>query len=209
MDFCKPSLHFTQALLTILSASTATIVRIVYIKSLTETTDYSWEGINLVKWSMVEPAIAITAMNIATLRPMFKNFFFFARKRFDSNIDDDEEATRPSADSTLKLRRNTIQNSVSAKEYSVEFAEMLGLSRVGVTTEISAGGSMPERDHFKKRFSTAKRMKFGNEKVRYDSESQTELNYVTSPGKSPADGAESFDWSSGIKATTVITTDHR
>lgn len=165
---------------------------------------------------MVEPAIAITAMNIATLRPMFKNFFFFARKRFDHSIDgDDEEANintqRPSGDSTQKSRRNTIQGTVSAKEYSVEFAEMLGLSRVGVTTEISAGGgSKKERSHLKKR------ILFRNEK---GSESQTELNTVRSPrgerdysssgvlsGGSGSGGEGSFDWSSGIKATTVITT---
>lgn len=88
---------------------------------------------------------------------------------------------------------------MSAKEYSVEFAEMLGLSRVGVTTEISAGEGI-KRD----RTNLKKRILFRNEK---ESESQTELNL-----RSPRDdegglgGSGSFDWSSGIKATTVITT---
>ena len=85
---------------------------------------------------------------------------------------------------------------------------MLGLSRVGVTTEISAGGSRSERAHFKKRII------FKGEKIRgwMGSESQTELNTVRSPRGSPfnanesiAGGEGSFDWA-GIKATTVITT---
>lgn len=175
------------------SASTATIVRIVYIKSLTATEDYSWEGINLAKWSMIEPAIAITAMNIATLRPMFKNVLHFASKRFDNN---DEEAKRPSGESGTTMRS---RNSVSAKDYSVEFAELLGLSRVGVTTHISAGVSQPEKDQLKKRFTLRKSMT----KVSQRNESQTELNAV-SPSMIPDDG---IDWTGGIKATTVVTHD--
>lgn len=174
-------------------ASTATIVRIVYIKSLTATEDYSWEGINLAKWSMIEPAIAITAMNIATLRPMFKNVLHFASKRFDNN---DEEAKRPSGESGTTMRS---RNSVSAKDYSVEFAELLGLSRVGVTTHISAGVSQPEKDQLKKRFTLRKSMT----KVSQRNESQTELNAV-SPSMIPDDG---IDWTGGIKATTVVTHD--
>lgn len=173
------------------SASTATIVRIVYVKSLAATDDYSWEGINLAKWSMIEPAIAITAMNIATLRPMFKNVLRFASKSFDSN---DEEAKRPSGESRTALRS---RNSVSAKDYSVEFAELLGLSRVGVTTHISAGGSQPEKDQLRKRFALRRSIT----KVSLRNESQTELNAVS---PSTDDG---IDWIGGIKATTVVTHD--
>jgi len=173
------------------SASSATIVRIFYIKNLTETDDYSWEGINLVKWSMVEPAIAITASNIATLRPLFKNFFMFASKRFDSQIDDEE---RVSGDSKFPLRQDL--NSVNARLYSPEFAEMLGLSRIGVTTQISAGGSVPERDSNRRKFSLARAMSYGEK-----AESQTELNSVHHLSK----GA--VDWGAGIHTTTVITVD--
>ncbi|PMD63906.1 uncharacterized protein K444DRAFT_522085 [Hyaloscypha bicolor E] len=172
-------------------ASTATIVRIVYIKALTETDDYSWEGINLVKWSMVEPAIAITAMNIATLRPMFKNFFHFASKKFDGSIDENEG--RASDDSQKRFRGHS--NSVNANDYSVEFAQLLGLSRVGVTTLITAGGSDAERNQMRKRF-TLRRGSAMREKS--DSESQTELNPVPTLG-------DEIDWSGGIKATTVVT----
>ncbi|PVH79007.1 hypothetical protein DL98DRAFT_461678 [Cadophora sp. DSE1049] len=181
-------------------ASTATIVRIVYIKTLTETDDYSWEGINLVKWSMVEPAIAITAMNIATLRPLFKNFLSFASKRFDPSIDSDE-TLRPSNDSRSQFAR---RNSVSAKDYSVEFAELLGLSRVGVTTHISAGGSAAERDQLRKRWTLRRSGRsFKEEKQRSYNESQTELNSVLGDANVQERGA--VDWHAGIKTTTVIT----
>jgi hypothetical protein len=173
------------------SASTATIVRIVYIKALTETDDYSWEGINLVKWSMVEPAIAITAMNIATLRPLFKNFFNFASKRFDGSIDEDEG--RASGDSQKRLRAHG--NSVNANDYSVEFAELLGLSRVGVTTLITAGGSDAERSQMRKRFALRRP---STVKEKSDTESQTELNPVPSL-------SDHINWGAGIKATTVVT----
>ncbi|KUJ07107.1 uncharacterized protein LY89DRAFT_601901 [Mollisia scopiformis] len=178
-------------------ASTATIVRIAYIQKLRETYDYSWEGINLAKWSMIEPAIAITAMNIATLRPMFKNVLNFASKRFDSAADI-EEAKRPSGESRTATIRT--RNSVSAKEYSVEFAELLGLARVGVTTHISAGGgNQPEKDSLRKRFTLRKSLTKSSQK----NESQTELNSVPSP-LSFSDG---IDWTGGIKATTVVTHD--
>jgi len=171
-------------------ASTATIVRIFYIKQLVSTQDYSWQGINLAKWSMVEPAIAITAMNFATLRPMFSSFLHFASKRFDNDVESIN--TRPSAESRVR------GNSVNAKEYSAEFAELLGLSRVGVTTHISAGA--PEKDQMRKRFT----MKKGSTRL-LGNESQTELNAV-SPISLP-EGKYGIDWTMGIKATTIVTRD--
>jgi hypothetical protein len=140
---------------------------------------------------MVEPAIAITAMNIATLRPMFKNFFHFASKKFDGPIDENE--SRASDDSQKRFRGHG--NSVYANDYSMEFAQLLGLSRVGVTTLITAGGSDAERKQMKKRF-MLRRGSAVREKS--DTESQTELNPVPMFG-------DSIDWSGGIKATTVVT----
>lgn len=170
-------------------ASTATIVRIVYIKNLTVTTDYSWEGINLVKWSMVEPAIAISAMNIATLRPLFKSFFKTFSKVFDPATDS-EGSIGPLGDLKMEL---ISQNSVQASEYTAEFAQLLGLSRVGVTTEISAGTN--EKQPRKRRFTLRQTTSRISDN---DFGSQTELKGVNSPSFS--DG----DWAMGITATTTI-----
>jgi len=118
----------------------------------------------------------------------------------------DSDMTRPSGESTLKLRQNstTNNNTVSAKEYSVEFAEMLGLSRVGVTTEISAGKNR-RRSSLRPRFMGMRGVSFKNEKVKHDSESQTELNEGISISHLDGSAADPLDWSQGIKATTVIT----
>lgn len=90
------------------------------------------------------------------------------------------------------------RNSVSAKDYSVEFAELLGLSRVGVTTHISAGESQEEKDHLRKRFTLRK----SPTRIFQRNESQTQLNAV-----SPTRSEDGIDWMGGIKATTVVTHD--
>lgn len=143
---------------------------------------------------MIEPAIAITAMNIATLRPMFKTVLHFASKRFDSN-GDLEEAKRASGESRATTMR--ARNSVSAKDYSNEFAELLGLARVGVTTHISAGDTPQEKDQMRKRFMLNRTFT----KISQKNESQTELNAV-----SPL-SSDGIDWMGGIVATTTVTHD--
>ena len=171
------------------SASSATIVRIVYIRRLEVKTDYSWYGINLVKRSMVEPAIAITAAAIATLRPMFKNSFVFARKRFYASIDDDDSLGRES--------QQPLENS-DYNAFSDEFAEMLGLSRVGVTTNISAGdGSDAERSQIRNRMLAKAGSKLRRRLLgQHDNESQTELR--------GGEEEKGLDCGSGITKTTVI-----
>lgn len=91
-----------------------------------------------------------------------------------------------------------VRNSVSAKDYSNEFAELLGLARVGVTTHISAGNNQQEKNPLRKRFT----LKQTFTKISQKNESQTELNAV-----SPSSLTEGIDWTGGIKATTVVTHD--
>lgn len=118
------------------SASTATIVRIFYIHQLQMTTDYSWYGINLAKWSIVEPAIGITAAAIATLRPLFMRFLSFSAKRFP--IDESATSIAEDLSHSNESQGKTPPHRKSGQEWSPEFAEMLGLSRFGVTTKITA-----------------------------------------------------------------------
>ncbi|RDW88221.1 hypothetical protein BP6252_00253 [Coleophoma cylindrospora] len=60
--------------------STATAVRIPFIHQLTETQDFLYANVDVSLWSTVEPGIGITASAMATLRPLFVNFF--TRSRF-------------------------------------------------------------------------------------------------------------------------------
>lgn len=138
---------------------------------------------------MVEPAIAISAMNIATLRPLFKSFFKTFSKVFDPATDS-EGSIGPLGDLKMEL---ISQNSVQASEYTAEFAQLLGLSRVGVTTEISAGTN--EKQPRKRRFTLRQTTSRISDN---DFGSQTELKGVNSPSFS--DG----DWAMGITATTTI-----
>ncbi|KAJ5054539.1 uncharacterized protein L3040_000810 [Drepanopeziza brunnea f. sp. 'multigermtubi'] len=186
-------------------ASTATIVRIYYIARLTETSDLSWEGIHLAKWSMVEPAIAITAMNIATLRPLFtRNLFQFASKRFDRSTDVAKDTLRP-PDLGTDYNRD---NSISGKDFSVEFAALLGLSRVGVTTEIYAGSAPPSESE-KWRNKWKRRGEIDHQLMERVNESQTELQLLSAEDAAGPSHRElsrgAINWDEGIKTTTVIT----
>lgn len=137
---------------------------------------------------MVEPAIAITAAAIATLRPMFKNSFIFACKRFYASIDDDDSLGRES--------QQALENS-DYNAFSDEFAEMLGLSRVGVTTNISAGDGSDAESQIRNRMLAKAGPKLPRRLPgQHDNETQTELR-----GRKEEKG---MDWSPVITKTTVI-----
>ncbi|KAG9243873.1 hypothetical protein BJ878DRAFT_461411 [Calycina marina] len=181
----KMSLRTKISVVLILSlgffASTANIVRIVYIYELEHTTDYSWFGINLAKWSIVEPAIRITAAAIATLRPLFANFLSFETHRSPL------ESKMPFAGSTrFSGDSHKVSGSGSALEYSAEFAEMLGLKKFGNRTHISAQKPLGWRE--RRRFAAAYRIR------QRDCESQTELREVESH----------VPESDGIRTTTEV-----
>jgi hypothetical protein len=137
---------------------------------------------------MVEPAIAITAMNIATLRPLFKNFFNFATKRFDTSIN------TQNSDGTLVDFKSEFMhqgNNIRANEYSAEFAQLLGLSRWGVTTEISAGC---DEKKGRMRFMLGR-----NSKKLPDYVEESKLL-----GSPMSPGINDFNWATGIRTTTTI-----
>ncbi|KAG0647006.1 hypothetical protein D0Z07_6147 [Hyphodiscus hymeniophilus] len=56
-------------------ASTATIVRIPYVKDLANQADFLYATTDVALWSTAETGIGITASACATLRPLFRNFF--------------------------------------------------------------------------------------------------------------------------------------
>ncbi|KAF2141892.1 uncharacterized protein K452DRAFT_326918 [Aplosporella prunicola CBS 121167] len=54
--------------------STATLVRIPFIKGLKTPDDFLWTSTDIAIWSTIEPGIGITAACIATLRPLLQMF---------------------------------------------------------------------------------------------------------------------------------------
>ncbi|KAF7923594.1 hypothetical protein EAE99_006853 [Botrytis elliptica] len=179
-------------------ASTATIVRIYYINKLSQTTDYTWEGINLVKWSIIEPAIALTAASFATLRPLFS-----ARQKRTFSIYSDKSATAG------KTSQETLVD--SDDEYSKRFAAMLGLDDTyGVRTYVYADKKIVRKDDLEReRLQAAWKAEESDDSIEV---SVLSAGYQTgessrSIGESSETGSRSgerIDWASGYK-TTVIT----
>src|ERR1700761_8704457 len=54
-------------------ASLATIIRVPYVVTLTQTSDFLYATVNVAIWSTVEPGVGITGVCMATLRPLFKS----------------------------------------------------------------------------------------------------------------------------------------
>lgn len=181
------------------SASTATIVRIVYIHSLESTDDYTWEGINLVKWSIIEPAIALTAAAFATLRPLFQKFF----PSKPTILPPVKTGTQTSSSNASKENLDGKGQRYSGDSYTSEFAQMLGLCRTGVTTTIYADKqkkrSIWDRKEVEGLRSPKSPMWGSREKP---SESMTELNDMEG-----VFGGEDkkVDRGMGIRTTTVVT----
>ncbi|TVY65604.1 hypothetical protein LSUE1_G007941 [Lachnellula suecica] len=57
------------------TASTATIVRIPYIQTLEDQADFLYATTDVAIWSILETGLGITASCLATLRPLFREFF--------------------------------------------------------------------------------------------------------------------------------------
>jgi hypothetical protein len=64
-----------SCVLTSQSASSATIVRLPYLQTLNDVDDFLYSTTGVAVWSTIETGIGITASSLATLRPLFKNFF--------------------------------------------------------------------------------------------------------------------------------------
>ncbi|KUJ09768.1 uncharacterized protein LY89DRAFT_740839 [Mollisia scopiformis] len=57
------------------NAAIAVIIRIPYVKTLVDNaSDFLFSSTDVVIWSAIEPGLAITAANMATLRPLFQAF---------------------------------------------------------------------------------------------------------------------------------------
>lgn len=54
-------------------ASLATIVRVPYVVTLTQTNDFLFATVDVAIWSTVEPGVGITVVSLATLRPLFRS----------------------------------------------------------------------------------------------------------------------------------------
>ncbi|KAA8576086.1 hypothetical protein EYC84_006248 [Monilinia fructicola] len=147
--------------------------------------------INLVKWSIVEPAIALTAASFATLRPLFSSG---SQKKAVSIYSDTSAPTGKTSQETLVE---------SEDEYSKQFAAMLGLSDTyGVRTYVYADKKIvPKEDVERQQLQAAwKAEEFD------DSIEVSVMSAANQIGESSLQAGDErrIDWASGYK-TTVIT----
>ncbi|EHK99995.1 hypothetical protein M7I_4078 [Glarea lozoyensis 74030] len=152
--------------------STATIVRIPYIKQLAQS-DFLWSTTDVAIWSTVEPGIGLTASAMATLRPLFRTFF--ARSRLFGSTEP-LDPSKPSKMNTYPLsprenRSGYIRSGSAAgmnREAEPDLERALrGGKEVGtVTTVTGDAGNVVEESPKKKG-----RKLFGSGKGRLDSKS--------------------------------------
>lgn len=152
----------------------------------------------MVKWSIIEPAIALTAASFATLRPLFSS----RPKRALSVCSDDlAPSGKPSQETLVECE----------DEYPRQFAAMLGLSeRYGVRTYVYADKKIVAKEDLERERLEAAWTAEDLE----DSIEVSNLNPVKQTGESSRSVGESIctadngwgriDWASGYR-TTVIT----
>ncbi|KAF2737005.1 hypothetical protein EJ04DRAFT_488685 [Polyplosphaeria fusca] len=82
--------------------STATIVRMQYLHTLTNGEDFLWATTDVAIWSTVEPGIGITAGSLATLRPLLQSWLFRAGFVSEPHSHQRRNVAEPSSRSSRK-----------------------------------------------------------------------------------------------------------
>jgi len=67
-------------------ASTASLIRIPYVVTLASSQDFLWKTVDVIIWSSVEPGLGITAISLATLRPLLRKYFNITGLSRSSNL---------------------------------------------------------------------------------------------------------------------------
>lgn len=129
-------------------ASTATIIRIPYVKDLANQADFLYATTDVALWSTAETGIGITASCCATLRPLFRTFF--SRNHLMGDTTSQNYPFPKSGPASGYIRQ---KNSHHSGQHSRDVAEEFGLrsdigKNRGVTTVIESAKEMDgfERD---------------------------------------------------------------
>lgn len=194
----NPRTKISVALILALGAigSTATIVRIPYIKQLAQN-DFLYSTTDVAIWSTVEPGIGITAAALATLRPLFRTFLSRS-KLFGSSTRSPSESNAWSS-SKMANRGGYIRSG------GVQIGTELGLRTDlakggGVTTTIK---STNNADYDENGQSKKLKRSGSGQALRWD-ESERDLKDDSSEEFLPVQGPN-VDWR-GVKKTTEVST---
>jgi hypothetical protein len=188
----------TLLLLTITRGSTATIVRIPFIKQLAQD-DFLYSTTDVAIWSTVEPGIGITAAAMATLRPLFRTFLSRS-KLFGSS-------TRSRSVSNAWPTSKKGNRGGYIRSEGVQRDTELGLRNdivkgSGITTTIK---STINADYDENGVAQSKKLKrSGSGKALRWNESERDLKDDSSEEFLPAQ-RRNVDWS-GVRKTTEVST---
>ncbi|KAB5586200.1 hypothetical protein GE09DRAFT_1210775 [Coniochaeta sp. 2T2.1] len=169
-------------------ASTATIVRIPYVKGLSNSADFLYATTDVAIWSTCETGIGIAASSIATLRPLFRTFFSRS-KLLGGTSSRGRTNPWPASGGNGYIRSKT-----GAEEFGLR--SDIGRER-GVTTLVESGGNM-ERGEGK---GVSRSMSGRRDSVGPLTSGQ---NWNTSESKlSDISSEDGLSWPTGIRKTTV------
>lgn len=188
-------------------ASTATIVRMPYVKDLSDQSDFLYATTDVAIWSTAETGIGIAASAIATLRPLVRNFLSRSKLLGGSTTPHDGTGNPwPVSGSNGYIRNRTGHG---ADEFDLR--NDIGKNR-GVTTLVEAGGN-GERDLERGgnvKSGVRRSMSGRSDSVgpltsgqKWSNSSETQLTDISSE-----DGLHSGQqggWPTGIRTTTVTT----
>jgi hypothetical protein len=116
------------------SASTATIIRLPYLQSLSDVSDFLYATVDVAIWSTCETGIGITVCSLATLRPLFKSFFMRS-KLFGSSSRKNTDAGFPDPEGGYIKQKDT---GGPLSKHDVKLRSDLQF-QAGVTTVIGSG----------------------------------------------------------------------
>ncbi|QSZ31258.1 hypothetical protein DSL72_000821 [Monilinia vaccinii-corymbosi] len=100
------------------SASTATIIRMPYLRDLSNVDDFLFATVDVAIWSTTETCIGIIASSAATLRPLFRNFFTRTKLFGNSTTGQSRLSTNwsrhPDSEGGGYIRQNNLNSDVGA-----------------------------------------------------------------------------------------------
>ena len=178
-------------MLTNIRASTATIVRIPYVKDLKNMADFLYATTDVAIWSTSETGIGITASSIATLRPLFRTFFLRSKLMGGTSSQDGSSPWPLSGGA----RHGYVRSGSARKDEEFQFALRTDIKKdAGITTVIGTDGDL-ERQTEKTGRSKRTSMGASSPPTAWNS-SQSGLTQISS-------GDDEGIWDSGIRKTTI------
>jgi hypothetical protein len=189
----------TLLLLTIRIGSTATIVRIPYIKQLAQD-DFLYSTTDVAIWSTVEPGIGITAAAMATLRPLFRTFL--SRSKLFGLSTRSRSASNAWPASKKGSRGGYIRSEDVQRDTELGLRNDIAKG-AGITTTIK---STSNADYDENGVVQSKRLKrSGSGKALRRNENERDLKDDSSEEFLPVQ-RPNVDWSGVRKTTEVLTT---